>query len=28
MYKGPEWFTSSANDNDIYLGIYNNWVYY
>jgi hypothetical protein len=24
MYKGPEWFTSSANDNDIYLGIYNN----
>jgi len=24
MYKGPEWFTSNANDNDIYLGIYNN----
>jgi hypothetical protein len=22
MYKGPEWFTSSANDNDIYTGIY------
>lgn len=24
MYKGPEWFTANANDNDIYLGIYNN----
>jgi hypothetical protein len=23
MYKGPEWFTSSANDDDLYLGIYN-----
>ena len=22
MYKGPEWFTSSANDDDIYTGIY------
>jgi len=23
MYKGPEWFTANTNDNDIYLGIYN-----
>jgi hypothetical protein len=22
MYRGPEWFTSSANDDDIYTGIY------
>jgi len=22
MYKGPDWFTSSANDDDIYTGIY------
>jgi hypothetical protein len=22
MYKGPEWFTSSANDDDLYTGIY------
>jgi hypothetical protein len=22
MYKGPEWFVSGANDNDIYTGIY------
>jgi hypothetical protein len=22
MYRGPEWFTSSANDDDIYMGIY------
>lgn len=22
MYRGPEWFTNSANDNDIYTGIY------
>ena len=22
MYKGPEWFTSSANDDDIYTGVY------
>lgn len=22
MYKGPEWFTSMANDDDIYTGIY------
>ena len=22
MYKGPEWFTSSANDDSIYLGVY------
>jgi hypothetical protein len=23
MYKGPDWFTASANDDDLYLGIYN-----
>jgi hypothetical protein len=23
MYKGPDWFTSSANDDNLYLGIYN-----
>jgi len=22
LYKGPEWFTSSVNDDDIYKGIY------
>ena len=22
MYRGPEWFTSSANDDDIYTGVY------
>ena len=22
MYKGPEWFTSSVNSEDIYLGVY------
>jgi hypothetical protein len=22
MYKGPEWFTSGANDDDLYTGIY------
>lgn len=22
MYKGPEWFTSSANDDSVYLGVY------
>ena len=24
MYKGPEWFTSSVNSEDIYLGVYRN----
>ena len=22
MYKGPEWFTSAVNQDDIYLGVY------
>ena len=24
LYKGPEWFTSSVNNEDIYLGVYRN----